>query len=264
MKAIAQTRRRKLPLSKDQRIVISYNSNTSSSENCEITRCLLHQGTKNLKFQIEEREVRPKFSIRGRWTKEEKARFVIALTKFGKNWRKVEAYVGTRTNEQIRSHAQKYFLKQKPKASTSESKEMVLNPVVTSRYTIPCTNLDQLKLLEQETQNLLNKLNNPNKQFNSLLKLQKELIAVSQESFKIQSVNKCNEGINERCVSLIKITNKGIQELALILKRSLTPYSPFLVQRMQHYGFTTLNEINSSYLRLPDWVDMEIKSRYII
>lgn len=45
----------------------------------------------------------------GRWTKEEHQRFVDGLKKFGKNWKQVEDYVGTRNGAQIRSHAQKFF-----------------------------------------------------------------------------------------------------------------------------------------------------------
>lgn len=38
-------------------------------------------------------------------------KFVEALKKFGKQWKKVEDYIQTRSGAQIRSHAQKYFLK---------------------------------------------------------------------------------------------------------------------------------------------------------
>ena len=47
----------------------------------------------------------------GRWTREEHTLFVEAIKKFGKNWKKVEDYIGTRTGAQIRSHAQKFFLR---------------------------------------------------------------------------------------------------------------------------------------------------------
>lgn len=63
----------------------------------------------------------------GRWTKQEHLRFIqgkpiahsekfksfspIALRLHGKDWKKVEDYIGTRTGAQIRSHAQKYFIR---------------------------------------------------------------------------------------------------------------------------------------------------------
>ena len=45
----------------------------------------------------------------GRWTKEEHSRFILGLMTFGKNWKKVEELVATRTGAQVRSHAQKFF-----------------------------------------------------------------------------------------------------------------------------------------------------------
>ena len=45
----------------------------------------------------------------GRWIRDEHIRFLQALKYYGKNWKKVEEHVKTRTSTQARSHAQKFF-----------------------------------------------------------------------------------------------------------------------------------------------------------
>eukprot|EP00826_Nyctotherus_ovalis_P065589 TRINITY_DN9644_c0_g1_i2.p1 TRINITY_DN9644_c0_g1~~TRINITY_DN9644_c0_g1_i2.p1 ORF type:complete len:166 (-),score=4.95 TRINITY_DN9644_c0_g1_i2:154-651(-) len=45
----------------------------------------------------------------GRWDTEEHERFLQAMEKYGNIWRLVREHVGTRTEDQIRSHAQKYY-----------------------------------------------------------------------------------------------------------------------------------------------------------
>lgn len=63
-------------------------------------------------------------SRNGRWTKDECRRFEEALRKFGKHWKKVEAYVGTRSGTQVRSHAQKYFLRQRQQNKGARAGEL--------------------------------------------------------------------------------------------------------------------------------------------
>lgn len=47
----------------------------------------------------------------GRWTQEEHESFLIGLAKYGREWKKIQSLIATRTPAQIRSHAQKHFLK---------------------------------------------------------------------------------------------------------------------------------------------------------
>ena len=54
---------------------------------------------------------------RGHWSEAEHAKFVAALAVHGRDWVKVAYAVGSRTLAQVRSHAQKHFLKQKDLAN---------------------------------------------------------------------------------------------------------------------------------------------------
>jgi len=47
----------------------------------------------------------------GRWSKKEHQIFLEGLEKYGKNWKKIQDCVGTRSSTQARSHAQKYLTK---------------------------------------------------------------------------------------------------------------------------------------------------------
>lgn len=68
---------------------------------------------KNESLNIEESEIKEEIKNKkeGRWTLEERNKFIEAFIENGKNWRKIQKYIGSRTCSQTRSHAQKFLLK---------------------------------------------------------------------------------------------------------------------------------------------------------
>ncbi|RDX87889.1 Protein REVEILLE 6 [Mucuna pruriens] len=68
------------------------------------------------------KKIRKPYTItksRENWTEPEHDKFLEALQLFDRDWKKIEAFIGSKTVIQIRSHAQKYFLKVQ-KSGTSE------------------------------------------------------------------------------------------------------------------------------------------------
>ena len=47
----------------------------------------------------------------GRWSPDEHFEFIKGLQKYGKNWKGISKIVKTRTPSQVRTHAQKFFMK---------------------------------------------------------------------------------------------------------------------------------------------------------
>lgn len=68
------------------------------------------------------KKIRKPYTItksRESWTEPEHDKFLEALQLFDRDWKKIEAFIGSKTVIQIRSHAQKYFLKAQ-KSGTGE------------------------------------------------------------------------------------------------------------------------------------------------
>ena len=65
----------------------------------------------NESLEINEDENDNNNIINGRWSQKEHLLFIKGCLLYGNNWKKVQAYIQTRSCSQIRSHSQKYFYK---------------------------------------------------------------------------------------------------------------------------------------------------------
>ena len=65
------------------------------------------------KYQFNKNQNQVKFQKEGRWSLEEHIIFLQTLEKYGTNWKKISKIIPTRSDKQIRSHAQKFYQKLK-------------------------------------------------------------------------------------------------------------------------------------------------------
>jgi SHAQKYF class myb-like DNA-binding protein len=84
----------------------------------------------------------PKSRVReGRWTEKEHALFLEGYKVYGKSWKDLSRYIGSRTPEQIRTHAQKYFAKhEKPRRSSFDSTKRVKLDSYDAQSSLPSLN----------------------------------------------------------------------------------------------------------------------------
>eukprot|EP00826_Nyctotherus_ovalis_P027808 TRINITY_DN2177_c0_g4_i3.p1 TRINITY_DN2177_c0_g4~~TRINITY_DN2177_c0_g4_i3.p1 ORF type:complete len:262 (-),score=45.79 TRINITY_DN2177_c0_g4_i3:169-954(-) len=160
----------------------------------------------------------------GRWSKQECRLFEEALKKFGKHWKKVEAYIGTRSGTQVRSHAQKYFLKSKGE-TLSEPHDSSIAPTTSAGPTHEKPETD-MRAGERE------EVSGKEKAASFGLSVLQE--SVPQSSFTI--------------VTKDTIPPTNIVEPVLVECKYLMNY-------MRQFGFNTMEEIYARYYKLSDWVE---------
>lgn len=101
--------------------------------------------------------------VSGRWTAEEHEKFLAAIELYGRDWKKVQLYVGTRSTTQTRSHAQKYFAKaqksEPPTAASSPNSKPLHEAVKARKRTGPAREVVEHKgkSLDSREETVLNK-----------------------------------------------------------------------------------------------------------
>ncbi|KAL9435166.1 hypothetical protein AB3S75_021434 [Citrus x aurantiifolia] len=102
----------------------SYNAATTTNNSTTASASTKSTGAIHTMSFAEDpsKKIRKPYTItksRESWTEQEHDKFLEALQLFDRDWKKIEAFIGSKTVIQIRSHAQKYFLKVQ-KNGTSE------------------------------------------------------------------------------------------------------------------------------------------------
>ena len=83
----------------------------------------------------------------GRWNKAEHQAFLEGIKLYGKNWKIVAQHIGSRNSTQVRSHAQKYFLRESTRLSIkNQAKEFY------SKIPFPDSTFDKTDKIDASTQ----------------------------------------------------------------------------------------------------------------
>lgn len=171
----------------------------------------------------------------GRWNDKEQTSFLQALDKYGVNWKKISESTPSRTNNQIRSHAQKFFQKIKKYKNEELGIDLTLDSVqnikdairhiksVNSDYSIFSifSHISELydkkksKLRKQEinTNNIFLEggNNNINNVYNNFTFDNKENTIIKEKDINLQLIN-INNNSSNTIDSLNNLDNKEVNK----------------------------------------------------
>lgn len=134
-------------------------------------------------------------SASGRWTKEEHRLFIEALKLYGRDWKKVQQHVGTRTTTQARSHAQKYFAKAEKESITRKDSFSQASTALNSPVSKTESKVEK-KLKRKRTSIVVTK-EKPSLKENSLLEAKKKLIEPNTQNQSHISPDEQQKDLNE-------------------------------------------------------------------
>lgn len=267
------TKRNRIPSSSEEQLISG--PGQAAGQSIELSRKdnLASQGERNSSGEV---SISAEKKSRGRWTEGEKKAFVEAVWLYGKSWKKVESYVGTRSGTQIRSHAQKYFLKEREKASKKnlKKKSIVATEANSTERCEANINLNEkedamrVEQLEMECNAALSFLKSSiGNQADFRRKLQRaneEFTRIHQISSLV--VSKLKDKLRSRCVAVKEISAFEIKEIESCLVQYAKTESakrvecPYLVQHMKEFGFNTTEDIYSKYRKLSHWIDINYQN----
>eukprot|EP00826_Nyctotherus_ovalis_P026400 TRINITY_DN2061_c0_g1_i1.p1 TRINITY_DN2061_c0_g1~~TRINITY_DN2061_c0_g1_i1.p1 ORF type:complete len:303 (-),score=47.68 TRINITY_DN2061_c0_g1_i1:176-1084(-) len=237
----------------------------------------------------------PEKRTHGRWTQQEKEAFEEALKMYGKDWKKVEAYVGTRSGTQIRSHAQKHFLKEKEKKHKTSHKA---NTLGTERVNTMISEVNSPDKIDVDKVSTELKDQDPSLPKKDTLRIEQleahcnsalqfltssiqyspntvQKLYVAKDGFAqvrqsaLDALSELEDELTTRCRRVLDIAEFEIKEIDRYLLESRKSEElaakkecPYLAERMAEFRLSDMEDVYRRYVKLGDWTDTH--SRTII
>ena len=131
-------------------------------------------------------------SKEGRWTEEEHNLFLEGIVKYGTVWKNVKKLIKTRTSVQVRSHAQKFYLKMKAYKDNELGIDFTVNSIKSIKDMIAL-----IRLKNYDIKNTLLYLNKKCETFKRPKIIENNRIYINNINYMLQNaINNANKDIN--------------------------------------------------------------------
>ncbi|EGR30260.1 myb-like DNA-binding shaqkyf class family protein, putative [Ichthyophthirius multifiliis] len=142
----------------------------------------------------------------GRWTQDEHKKFIEGINMYGKNWKVIEQHIGTRTGSQIRSHAQKFFIKIEKEFYNNDQKIQSQDNIIQI-----LNNKQKAENKNKQINIIQNKIQNKNKYKQKIKQCQK-IDILTQNQFQQNNIESKLENKDNQNYSSHNIEKKKIED----------------------------------------------------